>query len=68
MRLLSEFRHAAQVLISLKLGMRPVMWFKGLLPWGTVYQGLTFFTSLQFTSAASKISLSYLVTPLLISS
>ena len=56
--LLPEFRHAAQVLISLKLGMRSVMWLKGLLPWGNMYQGLTFFTSLQFTSVASKISLS----------
>lgn len=56
--LLSEFERAAQVLISLKLGMRPVIWFKGLLPWRNVYQGLTFFTSLRVPSVASKISLS----------
>lgn len=58
-----NFRHATQVLISLKLGMRPVMWFKGLLPCKRVYRGLIFFTSLQLLQ---KQAFLYITAPLLI--
>lgn len=64
MGLLSEFRHATQVLISLKLGMRPVMWFKGLLPCEHVYQGLIFV--FNFLQLLKKKAFLCLTAPLLI--